>query len=80
VASFAGYVPAHKPRLAVLVSVWHPRKQQYGGEVAAPVVREILRQSTAFLQIPPDAPTDLRDGSDLSSFYRRGVAKTPADD
>lgn len=63
VASFVGCVPAKKPRLAILVSVWHPRKDQYGGVVSAPVFREIARQSVAFLKIPPDAPNDPVDGA-----------------
>jgi cell division protein FtsI/penicillin-binding protein 2 len=62
VASFVGFVPAGKPRLAILVSAWHPKKDQYGGVVAAPVFREIARQSVAYLRIPPDTPNDLRDG------------------
>ncbi|MFN3650019.1 MAG: peptidoglycan D,D-transpeptidase FtsI family protein [Armatimonadota bacterium] len=74
VASFAGFVPAREPRLAILVSVWHPRHGQYGGAVSAPVFREIARQSVAFLKIPPDAPTDHRDGADPASFYRKVAA------
>lgn len=63
VASFAGFVPLQKPRLAILVSVWHPRAHQYGGTVAAPVFREIARQSVAYMGIAPDAPMDARDGA-----------------
>jgi stage V sporulation protein D (sporulation-specific penicillin-binding protein) len=70
VASFAGFLPVEKPRLAILVSVWHPRRGQYGGVVSAPVFREIARQSVAYLKIPPDAPFDLRDGSDRATFTR----------
>jgi cell division protein FtsI/penicillin-binding protein 2 len=62
VASFVGFVPASKPRLAILVSAWHPRKDQYGGVVSAPVFREIARQSVAYLRVQPDTPEDLRDG------------------
>lgn len=62
VASFVGFVPAGKPRLAILVSAWHPRKDQYGGVVSAPVFREIARQSVAYLRVQPDTPGDLRDG------------------
>lgn len=74
VASFAGFVPAHKPRLAILVSVWHPRAEQYGGSVSAPVFREIARQSAAFLKIPPDQPNDVRDGANPATFsaHKRG--------
>lgn len=74
VASFAGFVPATRPRLAILVSVWHPRKGQYGGVVSAPVFREISRQCVSYLRIPPDVPNDLRDGRDPGSFHRGGHA------
>jgi cell division protein FtsI/penicillin-binding protein 2 len=70
VASFAGFVPAVKPKLAIMVSVWHPRRGQYGGVVSAPVFREIARQSVAFLKIPPDAPEDPRDGAERATFQR----------
>jgi stage V sporulation protein D (sporulation-specific penicillin-binding protein) len=70
VASFVGIVPVSRPRLAILVSVWHPRRGQYGGVVSAPVFREVARQSVAYLKIEPDAPSDLRDGSNRATFTR----------
>lgn len=63
VASFCGFTPASKPRLAILVSVWHPRRGQYGGVVSAPVFREISRRCLDYLAIPPDTPNDLKDGA-----------------
>lgn len=81
VASFAGFVPAHRPRLAILVSVWRPRVEQYGGSVSAPVFREIARQSVAYLGIPPDAPNDQRDGADDGRIRRvaRRAGDSPRD-
>jgi stage V sporulation protein D (sporulation-specific penicillin-binding protein) len=70
VASFIGFLPASKPRLAILVAVRHPVGAQYGGTVAAPVFREIARQTMNYLQIPPDAPNDERDGAILGSFEK----------
>jgi cell division protein FtsI/penicillin-binding protein 2 len=66
-ASFVGLVPAGKPRLAILVSVWHPRRGSYGGVVSAPVFREIARQSVSYLGIEPDTPRDLRDGANTGT-------------
>ncbi len=55
VASFVGYVPARRPRVAILVAVDEPRKgPRYGGLVAAPAFREIARQVLAYLGVPPD--------------------------
>jgi cell division protein FtsI/penicillin-binding protein 2 len=72
VASFVGFLPVSRPRLAILVSVWHPRREQYGGDVAAPVFREIARQAAAHLQIRPDAPDDERDGAGTLKVARGG--------
>jgi stage V sporulation protein D (sporulation-specific penicillin-binding protein) len=70
VGSFAGFLPVEKPRLAIIVSMWHPRVGEYGGVVAGPVFREIARQAVNYLKIPPDDPHDLRDGADPGTFYR----------
>jgi cell division protein FtsI (penicillin-binding protein 3) len=55
VASFVGLVPATKPRLVVMVMVDEPRGSIYGGEVAAPVFKEIARFNLQRLEVPPDA-------------------------
>ncbi len=58
-AIFAGFTPAHAPELAVVVAIEAPRGQYYGGEVAAPVFREIVRESFNYLDIPPVEPSPL---------------------
>jgi cell division protein FtsI (penicillin-binding protein 3) len=64
VSSFIGFLPATRPRIAILVAATHPSKGgTYGGTVAAPGFREIARQTMAYLNIPPDAPGDYRDGA-----------------
>jgi cell division protein FtsI (penicillin-binding protein 3) len=56
VASFVGMVPATKPRLVIMVMVDEPSGSIYGGDVAAPVFREIARFNLQHLEVPPDAP------------------------
>jgi cell division protein FtsI (penicillin-binding protein 3) len=56
VASFAGLIPASKPKLVVMVMVDEPRGGYYGGDVAAPAFREIARFNLQHLEIPQDAP------------------------
>jgi cell division protein FtsI (penicillin-binding protein 3) len=56
VASFAGYVPADRPRLAILVVVDEPKLSQYGGTVAAPVFKEIAESALRYLGVPPTIP------------------------
>lgn len=51
-SSFVGFVPADKPRIALIVVVYEPEGQYYGGLVAAPVFREIAEQTLAYLNVP----------------------------
>jgi cell division protein FtsI/penicillin-binding protein 2 len=55
VASFAGIVPASRPRLVILVAVDEPHGNIYGGTVAAPAFAEIARFALPYLGIAPDA-------------------------
>lgn len=50
---FIGFAPAESPELVLLVAIEAPRGEYYGGEVAAPVFREIIRESLNYLDIPP---------------------------
>jgi len=56
VASFAGYVPADRPRLAILVVIDEPKGAQYGGTVAAPVFKEIAEAALHYLNVAPSIP------------------------
>ncbi len=55
-ASFAGFFPADDPQVALVVLLDSPRNGYYGGQVAAPVFREIARRiSSASLRgVRPD--------------------------
>jgi len=54
VASFVGFVPADDPRLVLLVLVDEPEKNVYGGVVAAPAFRNIIRGALGYLGVVPD--------------------------
>ena len=56
VSSFLCGAPAENPRVMVLVVVDEPSTggSHYGGTVAAPAAAEILRQTLAYLRVPPD--------------------------
>jgi cell division protein FtsI (penicillin-binding protein 3) len=54
IASFSGFAPSRDPRLVVLVSIDEPKGDYYGGAVSAPVFREIMGQSLAYLKVAPD--------------------------
>jgi len=57
ISSFVGGAPVENPRICVLVMVREPDRRlglgYTGGRVAAPAVREIVRQTLAYLQVPP---------------------------
>ena len=54
-AVFAGIAPVSRPRLVMAVMIDEPRQNgYYGGQVAAPVFREVLTQSLRLLNISPD--------------------------
>jgi cell division protein FtsI (penicillin-binding protein 3) len=52
ISSFVGFVPAHDPRLAMIVVIYEPKGQIYGGVVAAPVFREIATQALSYIGVP----------------------------
>ncbi|MFQ5956160.1 MAG: peptidoglycan D,D-transpeptidase FtsI family protein [Candidatus Brocadiales bacterium] len=59
ISSFIGYAPAEAPKICVLVMVNEPHgRAYYGGTVAAPVVREILKRSLNYM--------------DSSTFWAKG--------
>src|SRR5262249_30712910 len=53
-SSFVGFAPSRDPKLVVLVSIDEPKGDYYGGVVSAPVFKEIMGQSLAYLKVPPD--------------------------
>ncbi len=55
VSSFMGIAPARDPKLAILIAVDEPTKgSRYGGIVAAPAFREIVRRILNKKGVPPD--------------------------
>ena len=54
VSSFVGFVPADKPRVAMIVVMYEPQGKYYGGVVAAPVFHAIADQALAYLNVPRD--------------------------
>ncbi|HOF18547.1 MAG TPA: penicillin-binding protein 2 [Phycisphaerae bacterium] len=56
VGSFIGGAPVSQPRLICLISIYWPKASvgHYGATVAAPYVKQVLEQSLAYLNVPPD--------------------------
>ncbi|HVC87219.1 MAG TPA: penicillin-binding protein 2 [Gaiellaceae bacterium] len=56
VASFIGMVPVKTPRILIVVTVYEPHSQIYGGIVAAPAFAQIAKFDLQYMAVPPDAP------------------------
>jgi cell division protein FtsI/penicillin-binding protein 2 len=56
VGSFVGGAPVRRPRVLCLISIYWPDRSKgyYGGVVAAPFVKEVLANTLAYLDVPPD--------------------------
>jgi cell division protein FtsI (penicillin-binding protein 3) len=53
VSSFAGFLPANDPKFVIFVSLDKPRKNYYGGAVAAPVFARIARFAVSRAGLSP---------------------------
>jgi membrane peptidoglycan carboxypeptidase len=56
VASFAGYAPANRPAIAIVVVIDEPKGAYHGGEAAAPVFGRLGAEILRYLDVAPDAP------------------------
>ena len=55
VASFAGFAPVSRPRLAAVVVIQDPAGEAYyGGQVAAPVFARVMESALRLHNVPPD--------------------------
>jgi cell division protein FtsI (penicillin-binding protein 3) len=59
VSSFAGYVPADNPRLAMIVVIDEPHGEAWGGTVAAPVFHRVGEQVLNYLGVSSSEPVRL---------------------
>ena len=57
-ASFVGFAPAEKPKVAILVVIDEPPREHYGGIVAAPAFRKIANKTLDYMNIPSETKTD----------------------
>ncbi|MBH5316906.1 stage V sporulation protein D [Paenibacillus sp. GSMTC-2017] len=53
IVSFIGFAPADDPQIVIYVAVDNPQGIQFGGVVAAPIVRNIMEDSLTILEVPP---------------------------
>lgn len=77
VASTIGFGPVEQPQIVLYIYVDEPKGSNgyYGGQVAAPVFREIMDASLQYLQIQPDRSEAVVDTVPMPSF----IGKTRAE-
>jgi cell division protein FtsI (penicillin-binding protein 3) len=74
IGSFIGFAPYHDPELTILVALDEPWPRIYGGQVAAPVFREIVEQALPLLNVSPIAAPAEEDAAPAGS--RKKAPKT----
>lgn len=52
IVSFVGFAPADDPQIVIYVAVDNPKTIQFGGVVAAPIVKNIMESTLQYLEIP----------------------------
>lgn len=62
--TFAGIAPASNPRFVVAILVEDPRRQFYGGVVAAPVFHNVMKEALRLYNVPFDKPLQV-DAKDM---------------
>jgi stage V sporulation protein D (sporulation-specific penicillin-binding protein) len=68
IVSFIGFAPADDPQILVYVAVDNPKATAFGGLIAAPIVRNILESTLAYLDVP-------RRSNQIEREYRYGDKK-----
>jgi cell division protein FtsI (penicillin-binding protein 3) len=52
-ALFAGFFPVDRPKVTMLVEVFHPRRLKHGSQVSLPAFTNITRELTSYWQMTP---------------------------
>ncbi|NOU68150.1 stage V sporulation protein D [Paenibacillus sp. LMG 31461] len=65
IVSFIGFAPADNPKIVVYAAVDDPKGIQFGGLIAAPLVRDIMADALRYMKVEPDK-------NQLDKEYRYG--------
>lgn len=81
-ASFVGYYPAEKPRVAMIVMLDRPITSIYGGTAAAPIFRRIVQKTMTMLQLDAGTQKHIAASAELDTVIVpdvRGLNVSTAD-
>jgi cell division protein FtsI (penicillin-binding protein 3) len=74
ISVFAGFAPKNNPQLSILIVIDEPKRQYYGGDVAAPAFKTIMTESFAYLNIAPEKTKKETDTKTLiASLSRQNI-------
>ncbi len=76
IASFVGFVPADKPKYAMIVMLDTPRGAFYGSQVSAPVFKDTLQQILVAKGIQPASDEDLPSLEKMDVVGKEDVKET----
>jgi len=74
IATFAGFVPAERPELSIIVVIDEPKGDIYGGSVAAPVFADLAQYGLRLFRIPP--PLVVREAAPDTAAAEAGATTT----
>lgn len=75
IASFVGFVPADKPRYAMLVMLDTPQGAFYGSQVSAPIFRDTLQQVLVAKGIQPASSEGLPSFEEMNAVAAKDSSK-----
>lgn len=76
VGSFVGFAPVENPAVVIIVVIDEPVGSYHGGDVAAPVFREIAEQVLPALSVAPDTDVKTAPGTDLIAKTAHATASS----
>jgi len=79
-SSFVGFAPVDAPRIVIGVFIDEPKGEVYGGELGAPVFREVAEWAMKSLGIPPSEPPPVVAGASSRPGPRAAAPAEEADE
>ena len=68
IVSFVGFAPADNPKIVIYIAVDNPQGVQFGGLIAAPIVKNIMGDTLRYMKVEPSK-------DQVSKDYRYGESK-----
>ena len=77
-ASFIGFFPADNPEICISVMMDEPNKGYYGGQIAAPIFKQIAERVANYLNIRPEDGEEPATPDTLAALLDNRPVKTAA--